>query len=51
VTDHTLTRTIETAIRHGTADQPAIAACLATADLSARQTGLRRRRLSHLPPA
>jgi DNA-binding transcriptional LysR family regulator len=32
VTDHTLTRTIESAVRHGTAHQPAIAACLRTAD-------------------
>ncbi|MEV7603011.1 LysR family transcriptional regulator [Kitasatospora sp. NPDC089797] len=31
VADRTLSRTIETAVRHGTADQPAVAACLATA--------------------
>ncbi|MFE4645916.1 hypothetical protein [Streptomyces sp. NPDC056730] len=28
MTDSTLARTIETAVRHGTADEPAIAACL-----------------------
>jgi DNA-binding transcriptional LysR family regulator len=33
VTDPTLTRTIETAVRHGTADHPAIAACLGAAHL------------------